>query len=203
MRPYARLFATASLALLLPLQALAASLSIPGIENFHQVNERIYRGAQPEAEAWPELAKLGVKTVIDLRREGEHSTADEKRLVEAAGMRYVNFPMRGFDDPTSAQMTKAIALMDGEDKVFVHCKQGRDRTGTVVAAWRIARENWTNKKALDEANACKMNWFMGHMKRFVAHYKPEAGALAAPMAVAGADSVGTATSATVAAPATP
>ena len=92
----------------------AASPRIDGIENFRKVNDRIYRGAQPDDAAWPALAKLGVKTVIDLRREVEHSVAGEKRLVEAAGMKYVNFPMNGFDTPTSDQMVKVMAMMEGD-----------------------------------------------------------------------------------------
>src|ERR1039457_2783323 len=68
----------------------AAGAPAPGVPNFHQVNERIYRGAQPNGEGWDSLAKLGVKTVIDLRPESEHSCKAEKGAVEAAGMHYVN-----------------------------------------------------------------------------------------------------------------
>ena len=45
------------------------------IPNFHQVNQHVYRGGQPGPGAWQNLAKMGVKTVVDLRREDEHSTA--------------------------------------------------------------------------------------------------------------------------------
>ena len=160
---------------------------IDGIDNFRQVNDRIYRGAQPDDDAWPALAKMGVKTVIDLRREVEHSVANEKRLVEAAGMKYVNFPMNGFDTPTAEQMTKVLALMDGADPVFVHCKQGRDRTGTVIATWRMAREQWTNQKALVEARDCGLHWYENGMRRFINGYKCPATSVAER--VTGADSV--------------
>jgi len=70
----------------------AADGAAPGVPKFHQVNERIYRGAQPRGEGWDSLAKLGVKTVIDLRPESEHSCKAEKLAVEAAGMHYVNVP---------------------------------------------------------------------------------------------------------------
>ena len=90
----------------------AATPRVDGIVNFRQVNDRIYRGAQPDDAAWPALAKMGVKTVIDLRREVEHSVAAEKRMVEAAGMKYVNFPMNGFDTPTSDQMMKVLAVIE-------------------------------------------------------------------------------------------
>src|SRR5262249_17318242 len=74
------------------------------IPNFHQVNEHVYRGGQPGSEAWQNLAKMGVKTVIDLRREDEHSTAAEAQAVAAAGMNYVNVPMKGVVAPTHEQI---------------------------------------------------------------------------------------------------
>src|SRR5262245_39726310 len=75
-----------------------AALNAAGVPNFHQVNENIYRGAQPTNEGWQSLAKLGIKVVVDLRREGEdgeHTVAAEKKAVEAAGMRFVHVPMKG------------------------------------------------------------------------------------------------------------
>jgi len=81
--------------LVLAVPFCACGAAAPGVPNFHQVNERIYRGAQPKGEGWDCLAKLGVKTVVDLRRESEHSCKAEQRAVEAAGMHYVNVPLSG------------------------------------------------------------------------------------------------------------
>jgi len=181
-----------------PARADSVAPRIDGIENFRQVNDRIYRGAQPEPAAWAGLAKLGVKTVIDLRREVEHSCAEERHAVEAAGMKYVNFPMNGFDTPTAEQMTKVLALMDGADPVFIHCKQGRDRTGTVIATWRMAREKWTNEKALAEARSCGLHWYENGMRRFITAYRCPATAQVAVST--GADSVRTLTSVPISTP---
>ena len=164
-------WATATLSRLLPIGAAAATIQVPGIDNFYRVNERLYRGAQPSADGWAGLSKLGVKTVVDLRRETEHSTAEERKAVEAAGMHYVNFAMNGWDKPTAEQMAKLLPLLEGEGPVFVHCKQGRDRTGSVIAAYRIARERWTNEAAMAEARACGLHWFENGMKRFIAAYR--------------------------------
>ena len=73
----------------------AGNGAIP-IPNFHRVNQTVYRGGQPGSEAWQSLAKMGVKTVIDLRREDEHSTAAEAQAVAAAGIRVRRF---AFTDP--------------------------------------------------------------------------------------------------------
>ena len=149
-----------------------AATTLPGIPNFHQVTEGLYRGGQPEPSAWKPLSDLGVKTVVDLRRRVEHSTTAESLAVVAAGMRYVNFPMHGFETPTSAQMASVLPLLDS-DGVFVHCKQGRDRTGTVIAAYRISRQGWGNHQALDEARQRGLHWWNRGMKRFLAGYRSE------------------------------
>ena len=161
----------------------AAPVEVVGIPNFRQVNDRVFRGAQPSDEAWPGLAKLGVKTVVDLRRSSEHSLAAESLAVTAAGMRYVSFPMNGFDTPQADQIAKVVEILSSDAPVFVHCKLGKDRTGTVIAAYRIVHEGWDNDKALSEALSCGMHWYSGGMKRFISDYqatpKPEVGPAAA------------------------
>jgi protein tyrosine/serine phosphatase len=143
------------------------------------VNDQIYRGGQPTTAAFSELAKLGVKTVVDLRQDHEHSKAAEARTVEALGMRYVSVPMNGFDTPEKAKVEKVVSILSSGEPVFVHCAQGRDRTGTVVAAYRIAQHRWTGSQALDEAKTCGMHWYMRGMMRFIASYQPTSTALAA------------------------
>ena len=144
-----------------------------GVNNFHMVNDHICRGAQPSDEGFQSLAKLGVKTVIDLREADGRSRA-EKKVVEAAGMRYVNIPMLGMHTPDSADVAKVLALFNDRSAgpVFVHCRRGADRTGTVVACYRISHDHWNNEKALDEAKSCGMAWIQRAMHHYVLGYKP-------------------------------
>ena len=154
-----------------PIVAHAAP-TVSGIPNFIQVNEHIFRGAQPEDGAWTQLAALGVKTVVDLRQVSEHSTTDEARAVEAAGMRYVSIPMNGWETPRPELVAQVVAMLEAPgDTVFVHCKQGKDRTGTVVAAYRISHDGWANARALDEAESNGMHWFLRGMKRYISTYR--------------------------------
>jgi len=140
----------------------------PGVPNFHQVNEHIYRGAQPKGAGWNSLAELGIKTVIDLRPESEHSCKAEKRAVEAAGMRYVNVPLSEMAAPPDAKVSQALALLDDSPgPVFVHCRRGADRTGTVIACYRIAHGGWSNRQALQEAVSFGMSWIEVGMRRYV------------------------------------
>src|ERR1700722_6383518 len=126
--------------------------SVPGIHNFYQVDDHVYRGAQPTNEGLSYLAKIGVKTVLDLREPGSRS-AQEERDVTALGMHYMNVPMGGLTPPTEAQITKILALLEDKSTgaVFVQCRRGADRTGAVIGAYRIDFDRWDNTRALREA----------------------------------------------------
>ena len=161
----------------------AAEIQISGVPNFHQVNDHIFRGGQPTDGAWPALAKLGVQTVIDLRPRSQSTTAAEARAVEAAGMHYANVPMSGLFAPTAEQISKVLALFDS-GSVFVHCRRGADRTGTVIACYRIRHDGWDNQKALREAKSLGMSVVEFGMKRCILSYQAPAGGAPAGRAVA-------------------
>jgi uncharacterized protein (TIGR01244 family) len=144
------------------------------ISNFQKVNDRLYRGAQPTDRGFQDLAQLGIKTVIDLRDTGEHSQADEQKIVTSLGMRYVSIPMHGLSTPESDKVAAVQALFNDADSgpVFVHCKRGADRTGMVIAVYRISHDGWDNKKALSEAKSNGMSIFERAIQHFVMDYKP-------------------------------
>jgi tyrosine-protein phosphatase SIW14 len=154
--------------------AWAGGMNAQGVPNFYQVNDHVYRGAQPSDEGWKTLATLGVKTVIDLRLKNEHPTEAEQQAVEAAGMHYINIPMNGLIAPADEQVSRVLALLDStkDGPVFVHCRRGADRTGTVIACYRIAHDHWQNKKALSEAKSAGMSWIEIGMKHYVQSYAP-------------------------------
>jgi uncharacterized protein (TIGR01244 family) len=156
-------------------QTASASLQVSGVGNFHQVNDHIYRGAQPTDAGFQSLAKLGVKTIIDLREADSRSLA-EKKVVEAAGMRYVNVPLNGMEAPPPSSVEKVIAMFNDASSgpVFVHCRRGADRTGTIVACYRIAHDGWTNAKALSEAKSNGMSWVEIAMQHYVSRYQAPA-----------------------------
>ena len=158
--------------LILGLPALAAASSVPGIDNFYQLNQKVYRGAQPTSEGFQYLAKLGVKVVVDLREQDERA-ASEERLVTGAGMRYVNVPMTGLTPPSDGEITKILGLLEDETAgpVFVHCKRGADRTGAVIAAYRIEHESWDNARALKEAMANGMSWMQFPRQKYIRTFR--------------------------------
>jgi len=120
-----------------------------GIKNFGRVNENFYRGAQPDMEGFAELKKLGVKTVIDLREDKKRHAAG---WVRAAGMEYVNIPLRASRPATEAETEQFLQLVNDPANwpVYVHCKGGRHRTGALVAVYRITHDGWSADLAFKE-----------------------------------------------------
>jgi protein tyrosine/serine phosphatase len=124
------------------------------IENFGQMDERYYRGAQPNPGDYKTLKELGVNTVVDLRND---PTDYEKREAEALGMKYVNIPMSGWKTPKMASINEFLALMDDPSTgvVYVHCKAGRHRASVMGAAYRYIKYGWDYDKVYKEMKAFK------------------------------------------------
>src|SRR5204863_8322032 len=114
--------------------------------------KHIYRGGQPTALGLRRLSWLGMKTVLKLRLDKEQSQHEE-RVVEAMGMR---LPMHCLETVTDQQLAQALSVLNDQNAwpIYVHCEGGRDRTGVVVACYRISHDNWSNQKALAEARQC-------------------------------------------------
>lgn len=145
----------------------------PGIVNFRPVNDHIYRGAQPTRDGIQGLAKFGIRTVIDLRGGKEHSSTEEN-LVKTAGMHYVHVPLKGLEAPSDEQIATLLTLLNDSTAwpVFIHCRRGADRTGTVIACYRIAHDHWPNPKALEEARLDGMSWIEHAMEHYILSFKP-------------------------------
>src|SRR5207244_13215334 len=127
-----------SLFMVIPASLFAAAG--PAIPKFEQINEHLYRGAQPTAREFEALAKMGIKTIVDLRRE-DQQVVREKQIVTALGMRFVSVPM-SMHAPTGEQMTEVMEQLQSQSAwpVYVHCHVGRDLTETVLACARSTHD---------------------------------------------------------------
>jgi uncharacterized protein (TIGR01244 family) len=156
------------------LSALAFSQAEPNyseLPNFHKVSDKLFRGAQPRKDGLKRLASLGVKTILNLRGEDEISAAEQQEA-KALGLNYYALPMAGLSRPTDEQVAQALAIINNADNgvVFVHCKHGADRTGVVVACYRMSQESRTVEQAQSEAQKYGMSWVQFGMKRYLADY---------------------------------
>jgi len=141
------------------------------IKNFGQMDERFYRGAQPDQTDYKDLAALGIKTIIDLR---DDPTSYEKREAEAAGMRYVNIPMSDSSRPAESQIEQFLKLATDPQtgRFYVHCVGGRHRTGVVGAVYRMKLDGWDFDKAYKEMKNYDFytRWGHGSLKTYAQDY---------------------------------
>jgi protein tyrosine/serine phosphatase len=137
------------------------------------VDDNVYRGKQPTKDEIPKLAAMGVKTVLDLRERFERK-GWEQGAVEAAGMQYVRIGLPGTLEPTNHEIDQILALIEDSKRgpVFIHCRRGADRTGLVIACYRIAHDHWTNAQALQEAREHGLSRFEILMRRYIEHFTP-------------------------------
>ena len=141
------------------------------LPNFYIVNSNLYRGGQPTEAGVRKLAQMGVKTIIDLRGADERAET-EANWAQSAGVKFVNIPLNNWFGPKDAQIEKALSVINAPENqpVFVHCKRGADRTGTVIAVYRIANEGWTAKQADSEAEKFGFGWWQFWMKDYIGDY---------------------------------
>jgi tyrosine-protein phosphatase SIW14 len=151
----------------------AADQPVIHIRNFGQVNEHLFRGAEPSVQGLRDLAKMHVLLDLDLREAGQ-ATETERQEAEKLGIKYVNVPLRALRGPTPDEMKRILSLIYQDDtgKMFVHCWRGKDRTGTVIACYRIEHDGWDSRKAESEAIRYGMSWMQRGMRSFILAFKP-------------------------------
>ncbi|HEY3997611.1 MAG TPA: hypothetical protein VGO93_02020 [Candidatus Xenobia bacterium] len=118
-----------------------------GVPNFGQVSPAIYRGAQPTRAGFEALQHMGVKTIVDLR-------AEESDIHRIAGMNFRYFHLDeipGVWQPHDVAAFLKIVADPDNAPIFVHCDYGSDRTGEMIAAYRIVHDNWRPEQAIEEA----------------------------------------------------
>jgi tyrosine-protein phosphatase SIW14 len=150
---------------------LFAEKGLIHVDNFGRISPAYYRGAQPSGRGFADLAKFGVKTVIDLTAE-DHG--DERAIVERDGMKFYRIPLTTAAPPSNAAIDTFLKLVTdpANQPVFVHCQGGRHRTGVMTALYRITQDKWTAAQAVSEMEDFRFDRFPTHpkLKTFVYDY---------------------------------
>lgn len=123
----------------------AQPVQVEGLPNLHRVSGKLYRSAQPTAEGMRAAERLGIRTVVSLR-----SGQRDAPLAVGTDLLLRHVPMRAWDPhfPAAVAALSAIAVSPGP--VLVHCWHGADRTGMVVALYRMVEQGWTREAAIQE-----------------------------------------------------
>ena len=144
----------ASLVLFLALSSSgrAAAPSASSIPNFVQVTPDLYRGGIPGADGIAYLAKIGVKTILDMETtDSEISSELETASALSISVISLELPPLAFR-PTTRRMNEVISVLKDPANypLFVHCKHGQDRTGVAIGLYRVYVQGWTPAAAYQE-----------------------------------------------------
>ena len=165
--------ALAILSLVLPAYAQVSDLGSVRIDNFAKVNDAYFRGAQPAGSDYDDLARLGVKTVINLIGDDDLDPT-ERASVEKHGMRYLSIPMSTRKAPTAQQLDAFLSVVNdpASQPVYVHCVGGRHRTGVMTAVYRMTRDGISGAEAFAEMKRFKYgpDFLHPEFKKFVYGY---------------------------------
>jgi tyrosine-protein phosphatase SIW14 len=133
-----------------PPLAIAQKKVIAGLPNFGEVTPTLYRGAQPTEQGLSKLKEMEFDIVVDFRA----NPGAERQAVTSLGMEYVAIPWT-CDHPEDRDIAMFIALLRAHPgkKIFVHCRDGIDRTGMEIAAFRIVEQGWSDADARREMEA--------------------------------------------------
>lgn len=144
------LFGGSSVCLAAPAGRIAEQTFAP-TTRFLKVSDGLYRGAAPASRSEVQALKaIGIRTFINLA-----SSTDiqwESREAELAGITVVNLPLPYFWKPDSQRMAQIEFLLNDRSlyPIYVHCRQGRDRTGLVVGLHRVFTQGWSPDEAYQE-----------------------------------------------------
>jgi protein tyrosine/serine phosphatase len=124
----------------------AQPVEVDGVPNLNKVSDNLYRSAQPTAQGMKNLKQMGIETVVNLR--SFHSDREE---IGNTGLDYEHIYMKAWH-PERKEAVRFLQIVTNPKRtpVLVHCLHGADRTGTMIALYRIAVQGWTREEAIRE-----------------------------------------------------
>lgn len=115
------------------------------LENFYQISPEVFRSGQPDAKQMLELDQRGFRSVLNLRN---FHTDNKEALGTTLDLYHVRMDAGLIGDK---QIIAALTVLHNAPKpIVIHCWHGSDRTGAVVAMYRMVFENWSRQDAIDE-----------------------------------------------------
>jgi protein tyrosine phosphatase (PTP) superfamily phosphohydrolase (DUF442 family) len=133
-----------------------------------EVAPGIFRSAQPDPGELRAAQERGVRTVVVLR---SSVPAQERDAAARLGLELVHVPMDGSQMPSIEEVDRALAVLLDPAKrpVLVHCAHGEERTGAVIAAYRVVSEGWDPAAA--EKEALDLGFGFDDLRDFLVRYR--------------------------------
>lgn len=163
-----KISAKLSVSLFLCLAPYLASDALAAIPRFAHVSASLSRGGRPESSSdLRQLKSDGFKTVISLENIPFMVKGEEKQ-VKALGMRFLSVPLDWDEEPSDADIDQILSALwrESGSPVFLHCYHGTDRTGLVVALYRVLKESWDPERAYREMLKMGFNTKFKELSRY-------------------------------------
>lgn len=148
------------------------SIEVPkkALPRFYKVNEGLCRGGQPKNNGFEILKKMGIKTVVNFRNNN-----DKQPVVKNLGMKQVHIPLTAIGGIDNRSIRDFFTVLNDPDNhpVFVHCRRGADRTGAMIAFYRIAFQRWDPEKAYTEAREIGLRWWYFKLGKQIRNFNRE------------------------------
>jgi len=122
------------------------------IFNFHVVSPGIMRGSQPSTQDLMLLKeRAGLKTILSLN-DNQQTNEQESFAASQIGVGFINIPMSALDEQAPDKIKACLAIINDKSRhpIFIHCQAGKDRTGLIMAAYRVKYGHWSLSEALNE-----------------------------------------------------
>ena len=107
-----------------------------------------------------------MQTVISLR--DDETVAQEGRVVESLGMRFLNFPIAAGSNPSEDVVNGAVRALTDQSlfPIYIHCQRGKARTSLIVGLYRVFVQHWPRDRAYEEMKAFGFNGWHFALKRY-------------------------------------
>ncbi|MBW8822981.1 MAG: tyrosine-protein phosphatase [Xanthomonadales bacterium] len=115
-----------------------------GLHNLHRVTPGLWRSSLLDAQGFAAADALGIRTIVNLR-----PMPDIVRGPERATLEHIPVWTWHVTDGEILDFLR-IAGNPAKQPVLVHCQHGADRTGVMIAAYRVVVQDWNKEDAIRE-----------------------------------------------------
>lgn len=121
----------------------AEKIQLSNFENLYKLDKELFRSEQPSRDGMIQLEKYGLSTILNLRNIKRNKKNGTNLTLKHIRINTWNM--------SEAEVLEVLKIIEESPKpVLVHCKHGSDRTGVVIAAYRMILQNWSKEEAIAE-----------------------------------------------------
>lgn len=123
----------------------AQKVSLNGFDNLYKIDEVLYRSEQPNSAGMTLLDSMGIKTIVNVR-----NIKTDDHEAKKTGLKLIHIPINTWTISYEEVVITMKAIMNAKTPMLIHCKHGSDRTGCIVAVYRMVKCGWSKEEAIRE-----------------------------------------------------